>query len=104
MKTVEDSVKAVRGGLPPSHEWDERERAILELALRQARDIDALEVDIAERGVRIGERLNPSYQEARLGRVALGRLLGLVDVPDSIAPASLHGRKAAEARWHASAK
>ena len=102
MRTVEDSVKAVREGLPDSHEWDERERAILELALRQARDIDALEVDIADRGVRVDNKLNPSYQEVRLGRVALGRLLGLVDVPDSISPASLHGRRAAEARWNAS--
>jgi hypothetical protein len=41
-------VTAIRDGLPRSHEWDERERALLDLAARQAADIDRLEADIAE--------------------------------------------------------
>ena len=96
-------VLAIRGGLPPSQEWDERESALLSLAEAQAADIDRLQADIAKRGVRVkgrgGEVLNQSISEVRMGRVALARILGQVDVPESLSPASLHGRKAAEARW-----
>ena len=93
-------VKAIRDGLPPSHEWDPRERALLELALRQARDLDALEADIAEHGVRSpAGRLSTIVSEARQSRTALSRILSGVDVPDAVKPASLHGRRAAQARW-----
>ena len=96
-------VLAIRDGLPSAQEWDERESALLSLAEAQAADIDRLEADIAKRGVRVkgrgGEVLNQSISEARQGRVALARILGQVDVPESLSPASLHGRKAAEARW-----
>ena len=96
-------VVAVRDGLPPSQEWDERESALLSLAEAQAADIDRLEADIAKRGVRVkgggGEVLNQSICEVRQARVALARILGQVDISESLAPASLHGRKAIEARW-----
>jgi hypothetical protein len=31
--------------------------------------------------------------------VALARILGQIDIPEATSPASLHGRKAAAARW-----
>src|SRR5215216_6208969 len=96
-------VDAIRESLPESHEWDERERALLDLAVRQADDIERLERDIEERGVRVpgrgGEVLNQSFSEVRQARVALARILGQVDIPGSLSPRSLHGRQAAEARW-----
>jgi hypothetical protein len=96
-------VTAIRDGLPRSHEWDERERALLDLAARQAADIDRLEAAIAEWGVRFQGRgasvLNQAFCEVRQGRVALARILGQVDVPDTEGPRSVHGRKAAVTRW-----
>ena len=95
-----DLVQAIRVSLPESHEWDERETALLDLAERQAADLDRLEADIAEHGVRLDSgRLNTTFSEARQARVALSRILGQVDIPNSMSPSSLHGRKAAEARW-----
>ena len=97
-----DLIATIREALPAGHEWDERELALLSLAAAQAADIDRLEADLASRGVRVegrGHVLNQSLAEARQGRVALARLLGQIDIPDSVSPASLHGRKAAAARW-----
>jgi hypothetical protein len=95
-----ERVEAIRASLPDSYEWDEREIALLDLAARQAADIDLLEGDIAANGARLeGGRLNTALCELRQGRVALGRLLGLIDIPNSTAPASVHGAKAARARW-----
>ena len=96
-------VATVRDSLPPGHEWDERELALLSLAEAQAADIDRLEADLAEQGVRIagrtGTRLNTAFAEVRQARVALARILGGVDIPESVNTATLHGRKAAAARW-----
>jgi hypothetical protein len=95
-----DRVEAIRGSLPDTHEWDEREVALLDLAARQAADIDLLEADIAANGARLdGGRLNTALCELRQGRVALGRLLGLVDIPNSNSPGSVHASKAARSRW-----
>jgi hypothetical protein len=46
-----------------------------------------------------GDVLNQAFCEVRQGRVALARILGQIDIPESLSPRSLHGRKAAEARW-----
>jgi hypothetical protein len=95
-------VEEIRRSLPPGHEWTERELALLDLAARQAADIERLEADIADIGVRTASgRLNQAFAEARQGRVALGRLLGLVDIPDDVKPVSVHASKAARARWRA---
>ncbi len=80
-------------------EWEERELALLALAESQAADIDRLEADIAKNGIRIDGRLNQALPELRQARVALARIRGQVDIPEATAPASLHGRKAAQARW-----
>jgi hypothetical protein len=47
-------VAQVRAALPSSHEFDERDLALLALAERQASDLDLLEADIAKNGARIG--------------------------------------------------
>jgi hypothetical protein len=63
-------------------------------------DIDLLEADIAAVGVRTESgRLSQALGEVRQARVALGRLLGLVDVPGESSTSSQHARKAAQARW-----
>jgi hypothetical protein len=58
-------VGAIRDGLPGSHEWTER-AALLELAVRQAADIDALEADIECAMLRIGtdsERISGGWRK-----------------------------------------
>lgn len=96
-------VEAVRDSLPPAIEWDEREQALLALALAQAADIDRLEADIAKRGVRVAGRgaevLNQALGEVRQQRVALARLLGQLEIPESVSGRTVHATKAAEARW-----
>ncbi len=99
-----DLVEAIRAGLPPGVELDEREDALLDLAARQARDVAAAEADIAERGYLVaGARgqavVNPSVAEARQSRLALGKLLGQLDLPESTRDAVRDARRAAETRW-----
>jgi hypothetical protein len=76
----------------------------LDVAARQAGDIDRLEADIRERGVRVAGRggvevLNQAIGEVRQSRVALARILGQIDVPESVSSRTVHARKAAGARW-----
>jgi uncharacterized protein with von Willebrand factor type A (vWA) domain len=98
-------VEAILEGLPPGIELDERERALFDQAARQADDIAALEADIAEQGIRVpgsraGHRvLNPAISEARQGRLALGKLLGALELPESASDASRRAQRAAETRW-----
>ena len=66
----------------------EREEALFDLAARQARDIGALEADISTRGYLVsGSRgqkvLNSSIAQLRQSRLALGKLLGQLDLPES---------------------
>jgi hypothetical protein len=97
--SVKADVERLRASLPPDFEFDEREMALIDLAAAQAADIDRLEVDITERGVRVGDRLNQSVAEARQARVALARILGQIDMPEVGTTAQLHARKAARGRW-----
>ena len=99
-----DPIEAIREGLPAGVELDEREEAILDLASRQAADVAAAEADVRDRGYLVdGSRgqkvLNPSIAEARQGRLALGKLLGQLDLPESTREAVQGARRAAEARW-----
>jgi hypothetical protein len=76
-----DPIDAIRTGLPPGVELDEREEAILDLAARQAGNVAAAEADIRERGYLVershGQKVvTPSIAEARQSRLALGKLLG----------------------------
>ena len=105
--TAVSCVRALRSSLPKSHEWTERDLAVLRLAERQAADIDRLEEDIERNGVRVSGRgadvLNQALGEVRQGRIALGRLLGLVEIPGEQSTGAHHGRKAAQARWQGAA-
>ena len=97
-------IKTIRDGLPPGIELDEREEALLDLAAGQARDVERAEADLAERGYLVpgyqGQQVvNPSVSEARQGRIAIGRLLGQIDLPESTRDAVKRARQAAEARW-----
>lgn len=97
-------IEAIREGLPPGVELDEREQAILDLAARQARDVEAAEEDIENRGYLVaGSRgqqvLNPSLSEVRQSGLVLAKLLGQLDLPESTRDAVRSARHAAEARW-----
>ena len=99
-----DLIEAIRTGLPPGVELDEREEALLSLASRQLRDVELAEADVEGRGYLVeGSRgqlvINPSLGEARQGRIVLGRLLGQLDLPESTRDAVRRARKAVETRW-----
>jgi hypothetical protein len=94
--------------LPAGIELDEREAALLDLAARQADDVARLEAEIAERGTTVaGSRgqptLNPAFAEARQGRLALGKLLAGLELPDAAgklrSETSRRAQRAADARW-----
>ena len=94
---------AIRAGLPPEVELDEREEVLLAAAARQADAIEALEADVAERRHMVegprGRVVNPAVPEARQGRATLVRLLGGLDLPDSKSLTEIRAGKAASARW-----
>ena len=48
--------RMIWAGLPPGVELDEREQVLLAAAAAQAEDVEALEVDIAERGRVVGRQ------------------------------------------------
>lgn len=100
--------KSVHAGLAAGFELDERETAILALAARQADDVAALERVLAADGVVVegsqGQpRLNGIVAELRQGRLAVARLLGALELPDSAeqprSVSSERARKAAHTRW-----
>ena len=100
--------RSIEGGLPEGWELDERERAILTLAARQADDLARLETAIRKGGAMVlgsaGQPVvNPAIVEARQGRLAVGRLLGQLGLPDEDAePRTEAGKRAqhaAQARW-----
>jgi Phage terminase, small subunit len=94
--------------LPDDWEFDDREQAILAVACRQRDDIGKLEKVIQARGVMsVGSAgqpvCHPAVAEVRQGRLALGRLLGQLHLPDEEGePRTLAGKRnqaAAETRW-----
>jgi hypothetical protein len=99
-----DLIDAIRSGLPAGIELDEREEALLVIAAAQSADIARAEADIAKRGYLVeGSRgqqvVNPSIGEARQARLALGKLLGQLELPESSSEASMDARRAARQRW-----
>jgi len=87
---------------------DEREAAVLEAAAHQADDVAALEAQIEQDGRTVaGSRgqtvLHPGVSEVRQGRIALGRLLGQLALPDGEdvprSSRSLRAQAAAQSRW-----
>ena len=91
--------KVIREDLPEQAELDPREEALLGAAMAQADDIGALEADIHKRGHGVAGIVNPSVREARQGRLALGRLLAGIDLPEAASMTVLRAERAARARW-----
>jgi hypothetical protein len=100
--------KALWRRLVDAYEFGPGELAILAVAARQADDVAALEALIADEGLIVtgsqGQpRLSAAITEVRQGRLALGRLLGQLSLPDEsdrpLTAASLQAKKAADARW-----
>jgi phage terminase small subunit len=94
-------------------EFDPHELAVLESACRQADDVATLEALIADDGMTVpgsaGQpRLHPAVAEARNGRLALGKLLAQLRLPEDAQPirseASTRAQRAAEVRWAAERK
>lgn len=90
-------------------EFGADEVVILAAVCRQADDIASLEALLAEQGGTVigstGQpRLNPIYAELRQARLALGKLIEALHLPDDgeavLTPAQKRARKAANVRWH----
>jgi hypothetical protein len=80
-------VNQLNESLDEGDEFDEREQALLDLARRQADDIEALEAALKTQGAMVTgsmgqERLNPIFGELRQQRTALARILGAVNFRD----------------------
>jgi hypothetical protein len=102
--SVELHGQAIREGLDSDLEWSEREQALFEQARLLARRIDELETAVDEHGVLVpgpkGDlRLNAAVSEVRQCHAQLTRTLSMIDIPGEAAGSSLHGLKAARARW-----
>jgi len=100
--------KALWRRLVSAFDFAEHELAILEVACHQADDVAALERVIAADGMVVTgsagqSRLNGAVSEVRQGRLALGKLLGALALPDEedrpLSATSKTAQKAANARW-----
>jgi hypothetical protein len=100
--------RSIARSLLDGWELDEREEAILRLAARQADDLARLEKAISRDGaMALGSAgqpvVNPAITEARQARLAIGRLLGTLHLPDADQePKTLAARRnqaAAQTRW-----
>lgn len=105
--------RSVVAGLPNGWELDDRERAVLELACRQRDDVAALERSLSRsgrmvKGSRGQDRLHPAVAELRQARLAIGRLLGQLELPnveeEKKTAASQRASKAAQTRWDLEAR
>lgn len=77
----------MEGALPEGMEFDERESAILDLAVGMADAIEALEQLVEEQGLTVKgsqgqERFNPAVTELRQQRASLSRMLGMLRIPE----------------------
>lgn len=101
--------RSVVKAMPDGWELDERELVLLGVACRQRDDLAKLERAIKREGaMATGSKgqpvVHPAIPEARQARLAIGRLLGELSIPDETAErpltaASRRARKAAQARW-----
>lgn len=90
------------------YDFDEHELALLEVVAHQADDVGRLEALIAKQGVVVAgsngqPRLSAAVAEVRQGRLALGKLLGLLALPDEVdkpmTASSRAAKHAADVRW-----
>lgn len=104
--------RTVIADVPGDWELEARDLAVLEAACRQADDVADLEAAVGRDGVIVEgaagqRRLNGAVTELRQARLALGRLLGQVDLPDEqrrpVTEASRRAQRAANVRWAAQA-
>jgi hypothetical protein len=104
--------RSVIADMPDDWELDARDLAVLEAACRQADDVAPLEDAVSRDGVMVegaaGQmRLNAAVAELRQSRLALGRMLGQIDLPDEqrrpVTEASRRAQRAANVRWAAQA-
>lgn len=101
--------KALWRAITVDLELDARERVLLEMAARQADDVAALEAELEASGLTtVGstgqERLNAAVTELRQARLAVARLLGMIDLPAEGQMAARseperRARAAANGRW-----
>jgi hypothetical protein len=100
--------RAIHGYLPDGWQLDAREDALLVGAAQCADEIQALQEAVDRdgavvRGSRKQTVVHPAIGEARQLRLAQLRLLSGIDLAtpseERASPATLHGRRAAEARW-----
>lgn len=87
-------------------EWDEKDLVILQLAQRQANDIQALEQVLEREGMTIlgsaGQtRLHPAVAELRLQRLSLTRMLAQIPLPDEFGQPKKNPvkQRASRRRW-----
>lgn len=87
-------------------EWDERESALIDLARRQADDIEQLEALLRLEGSSVvgstgQSRMNPAFAELRQQRLALAKILTGLRLPDEGYGSSANRQQAsaATARW-----
>src|SRR5690554_3261573 len=87
-------------------EWDERESALIDLARRQADDIEKLERLLEMEGSSVtgstGQaRMNPAFSELRQQRLALAKILSGIRFPDEGYGSSSNRQQAQAAtkRW-----
>lgn len=95
------------------YEFGGHELLVLEAAARQADDVANLEALIADDGLTVAgsagqRRLHPGLAEVRAGRLAVGKLLAQLSLPEDAQPirseASTRAQRAAEVRWAAERK
>lgn len=100
--------RTLEGGVVQRSSWDERESALIEIARRQANDIEALETALVMQGTLVTgstgqQRLNPIFAELRQQRQGLAKILTLLRMPDEGMGAgsgvSAVKSRAASARW-----
>lgn len=92
-----------------TYELTPAETEVLAESCRLLDEIDRLQAAVADGGVvvpgSVGQpRVHPAVSELRSHRLALGRLLAQLDLPDADgatlpSPASLRARRAAQSRW-----
>ena len=99
---------ALWSALVADYSFDPHELAVLGVACRQADDVAALEAVIRSDGYTVAgsagqPRLNGAVSEVRQGRLALGKLLGALALPDDdgkpLTRAQRQAQHAARVRW-----
>lgn len=100
-----DPKTTLEAALPEGMEWDEREIVLLGILERQAKHVERLEAELAERGyVDTGSkgqvRISPFVSELRLQYAAMARVAEAIRLPDELErPKAIRQQRAANRRW-----